>query len=422
ILRLLTTVLLAIVAVGTFGSGVCSAEVNLKDFTSKYEKAVVFITAYNEKGSKIWVGSGFFVNADGDFITNRHVVEGAVSATVETVTGEKYSLKKVIAFKPDLDLAMASIENTKGPMPFLEVAEKMPEKGERVVVFGNPMGVKFTVSEGIVSGIQTFPNAEFPQFPYKGMFVQFTAAISGGSSGGPVLNEQGQVVGVSTWGFKPQISQNMNFAVPATEVRGLMASRQEPAAEPKPATTAFAEKKRVALLIMYGSKLLDEVKDTGRREEITTMVEEAISAKFRPNKFIVKGNKDVQPFFEAYWKMNGGFQKPPVMDDVDKASLLGFAENQKYDYVVFAGVDIVQSKRVNYGTYTGAAAEVEVDLRVLNTERRDYAYAAILEGRGSEERGRRFIWQSVSIVKPIQDALDYALRHFKRGFSTEQLL
>lgn len=403
---------------------VCQAA-DLKEFTKKYEQAVVYITTYDEKGRQMASGSGFFVNPEGDFVTNKHVIQGAVSATIETVDGSKYTLNRLIALKPDVDLVLASINSPNGPTSYLEIAQSLPAKGERVVVFGNPQRVKFSVSEGIVSGIQTFPNVEWPQLSdFRGQYVQFTAAVSPGSSGGPVLNEKGQVVGVTTWMLSPKVSQNVNFAIPASAVSEIIESgKNPPAGNITPVEPAkFSEKKRVAMVVMYGPKLMELIPKQAKLDEITAAVEEAIASEFRPNKYIVKGTKDVFSRFDASWKVYSGSLKSATLDDIDKPTLAFFGQNQQYDVVVFAGIEIAQAKQMSNLAYAASAVEVEVDLRVMNVARQEYSYAQLLVGQGSDAFQKFWGWESPNMVRPVLDAATYALRIFRRDFSADQIL
>ncbi|HMM20021.1 MAG TPA: S1C family serine protease [Selenomonadales bacterium] len=418
-------ILIGFILFSVYLSGSClAAEFNLKDFTNRYEKAVVFITTYDDKGRQLASGSGFFISPEGNFVTNRHVLEGAVSATIETSDGEKFTLDRLLTLKPGVDLVVASIKNPPRAMPYLEVAEETPEKGDRVIVFGNPLKVKFSVSEGIVSGIQTFPNPEWPQLTdLKGTYIQFTAAISSGSSGGPVLNEAGKVIGVTTWGFVPRVSQNLNFAIPAEIIRSVIASQADAgrtAAEQS--EPSISEKKRVAILVMYGPTLLEQIKNKEKRDQLTALVEEAITNEFRANKYIVKQTKDTLPTFETRWKLDNGLKEAPTMDDVDKESLVRFGESLQYDIVVFAGVEFAQAKRVSNIAYAASAIEVEVDMRVTNIERKEYSYSKILVGQGSYAFQKFWGWESPNMLKPASEALTYALRYFKREFSADQIL
>lgn len=406
-----------------------SQALDLKEFTRQHEKAVVFITTYDAQGRKQGTGSGFFVNPDGDFITNRHVLAQAVSATLETVDGSKFSFGRLLAFKPEFDLAFASIKDAKAPLPCLEIARGYPEKGERAIVFGSPRGVKFSVSEGIVSGIQTFPNAEFPSMP-KGTFVQFTAPVSPGSSGGPVLNEAGQVIGVTTWGFVDRGVQNLNFAVPAEAVRELIASQQQQATAAEPVQTpAVPDKSRVAIIVVYGPKLVKEITSQERRNQLTELVEETLASRFKPNRYTVIPIKDTLPLFDTYWKEYDQSTKPPAAEDINKEALVGFGDRHRFDFVLLAGIELVQVKerkadRIIGGvrkTYTFSAVEVELDLRVANVARKNYSYSRILTEESSDV-SQRGLFAAANLARPTAAALELMLRSFKREFSADQII
>jgi Flp pilus assembly protein TadD len=203
------------------GKTVLSAE----QVFSRVSPAVVRVVVRDREFKEIGLGSGFFVTADGLLVTNHHVVRGAVFATVLRADGSTLFVDGILALDADHDLAVLKVGGT--GLPCLEVAPAAaPPVGTRVYAIGNPQGLTNTLSEGLVSGIR--------QEGGEVRGIQTTAAISPGSSGGPLVDVQGRVVGVMT-AFLAD-GQALNFAVPAAAVRALLAK----AAAGKPAPLASA--------------------------------------------------------------------------------------------------------------------------------------------------------------------------------------
>jgi len=203
--------------------------------------AVVTIVGFNEQGKFSSSGSGFFINSQGHLITNYHVIQSMAHAKVKTRDGKTYPMTTVLAVDKYADLALCQVNIPEGSPKFLTVNREVPEVGERVVAIGSPQLLELTVSEGIVSAIRTDT--------HKGQAIQMTAPISGGSSGGPVINLKGEVVGVST--FYRQGGQNLNFAIPGHRILALTPGPGKPLAEyytPSPqdkAKQAYAQGKRL---------------------------------------------------------------------------------------------------------------------------------------------------------------------------------
>ncbi|SKA82620.1 serine protease, S1-C subfamily, contains C-terminal PDZ domain [Paucidesulfovibrio gracilis DSM 16080] len=161
-----------------------------------------------DTGNAISEGTGFFVG-DGSLVaTNHHVVEGARSIDVETNDGEtQHSLRLVYADRRQ-DLALIRVQH---PGTALPLAETPPEVGQEVMTIGHPLGLENSISLGVVSGLRTQEGVSL---------VQTTAAISHGNSGGPLLDEQGQVLGINTFYYDG--GQNLNFAVAVTHLAGML--------------------------------------------------------------------------------------------------------------------------------------------------------------------------------------------------------
>lgn len=189
--------------------GPVQAQVDLPTLIKKIQPAVVTIIGYNGKDKPMRLGSGFFISADGQLITGWHVLHGVARAEIKLPRGERYPLTTVLAEDQRADLLKLSVQ-IPGATPFLKVADTRLQVGEHVLVVGSPLGLEQSVSEGLVSAFRTFRG--------RGEFLQISAPISPGSSGGPVVNLKGQVIGVSSFQVK---GQQINFAIPASRILAL---------------------------------------------------------------------------------------------------------------------------------------------------------------------------------------------------------
>lgn len=185
---------------------------SLPALIKKVEPSIVVILIYNREGKILGQGSGFFINKEGDVITNYHVLQEASRAVIRTKDGKEYPIKRVLAEDKEGDLIRVSIEISGEVVKPLPVANTLPEVGERIIVIGTPLGFDQTVSDGIVSAVR-----EIPGF---GKIIQLTAPISPGSSGSPVINLKGEVIGIAT--FFIVAGQNLNFAIPGERLTKLI--------------------------------------------------------------------------------------------------------------------------------------------------------------------------------------------------------
>jgi len=185
-----------------------NAQMNIKTIIKKVRPTTVLVKAYKLKG--VSIGSGFFISQN-RIVSNRHVFEGAFDAIARLTNGEECKVLKVVAESKQHDLICVEIEKPKTSIIPLILEPKLPEVGDHVVVVGNPEGFEATVSEGIVSAIREI---EIPF--YGGVVIQITAPISPGSSGGPVVNMEGEVIGVASMTFVG--GQNLNFVIPSENI------------------------------------------------------------------------------------------------------------------------------------------------------------------------------------------------------------
>lgn len=195
-----------------------SAEALFKQASPAVARVVVRDRLAREQG----LGSGFFVSADGRMVTNHHVVDSAYSAYVVLSSGLNLPVQGVLALDADADLAVLKVDGRGLPHLTLAARGHTPPVGSRVYAIGNPQGFTNTLSEGLVSGRR----AVTPGLS----LLQTTAPISAGSSGGPLLDATGRVIGVTTFSLVSRDSQNLNFAVPTDKVWSLLsrAARARP--------------------------------------------------------------------------------------------------------------------------------------------------------------------------------------------------
>jgi S1-C subfamily serine protease len=179
-------------------------------------RATVQIRALDLDGRPVSAGTGFFVSHDGLVATNVHVIRGARRLQVETNAGEIFDLVYFVVADPRRDIAILKVP-VDDVQPLSLAVDAALEVGAPVYVMGNPLGQVGTFSNGLVSAERTVEGVGL---------IQITAPVSPGSSGGPVMNANGDVIGVAT--FMLRGGQNLNYAVPARYVRPLARSADTP--------------------------------------------------------------------------------------------------------------------------------------------------------------------------------------------------
>ena len=195
---------------------IAHADLSTVELSKRVRPAVVLIQSFDKDQVPLGQGSGFFVSPKGDLITNKHVIKGAHTATVRLATGALYFVEGVSAVDPDSDIVKLRVKLNGRKTPFVAPTDLLPQVGEDIVVVGNPLGLESTVSKGIVSAIRDISTV--------GNVLQISAPISPGSSGSPVLNMKGQVVGIATFILKE--GQALNFAIPSKTILGLSSESQ----------------------------------------------------------------------------------------------------------------------------------------------------------------------------------------------------
>ena len=184
-----------------------SAQDFLPDLVRRIKPSAVAIETFDAKGNTLTRGSGFFIGTD-RIITNRHVIERSSRVVVHLMDGKKFAVRGVLAVDGEGDLAMLQVEVPPGLAVPLPIAKAVPEEGESILVVGNPFGLEGSVSNGIVSAVREISG--------YGRIIQITAPISPGSSGSPVVNMYGQVVGIAT--LQASEGQSLNFAIPSERI------------------------------------------------------------------------------------------------------------------------------------------------------------------------------------------------------------
>lgn len=184
-----------------------SPELSTEELFKLASPSVVLVEVFNATGERYGTGSGF-VAADGAIVTNYHVIRGAYSANVHLQDGSTMPVQGVFGFDPNRDVAVVKASNVAAKPLTIGDSEKL-QVGDKVIAIGSPLAIQNTLSDGLVSGI-------------RNGLIQTSTPISPGSSGGPLFNTHGEVVGVAV----AQVigAQNINFAVPINWAKGFLHS------------------------------------------------------------------------------------------------------------------------------------------------------------------------------------------------------
>jgi Trypsin-like peptidase domain len=188
-----------------------SSALSVGEIVSKAKPSVLKVTAYEDNGLLLRFGTGFFTSDDGRLITTRRMIEGAKAITAETASGASYQCEGVLLAPKDVDLVVLKFK-ARGVEKLLLGGSSKLKQGQKVVVIEGSDGIESRFSEGTIAAITDNPR-----------FIQIEAPISPASSGSPILDENGRVIGITT--LIHNVWQNLSFsAISADEVTKVLAS------------------------------------------------------------------------------------------------------------------------------------------------------------------------------------------------------
>jgi len=176
---------------------------------AKCSSSVFRIDVYDANGIAFASGSGFFISEDGTAVTNYHVLDGAHSATATLTNGKTYDILGVYDYNQTNDWAVIQVECD--TLDYLTIGDKSTiVGGAKVYALGSPLGLDDTFSDGMISNANRVVDGV--------TYIQISAPISHGSSGGALINKYGEVIGICSAGFID--GQNLNLALPITCIEG----------------------------------------------------------------------------------------------------------------------------------------------------------------------------------------------------------
>lgn len=188
-----------------------SQDLTSEEIFSKAKDAVVVIYAYDYNGQKDSQGSGVIISEKGIIVTNFHVFAGNEKLEIKH-NDSLISYSEIIGVDIEKDILILKANVSNYPNIPLGKTDEV-KVGQKIFTIGSPMGFENTMSDGIVSGLREIGEK------VKKNYIQITASISPGSSGGAVLNTKGELIGISTMGYNE--GQNLNFAVGIDDILGV---------------------------------------------------------------------------------------------------------------------------------------------------------------------------------------------------------
>lgn len=211
------TILLFIILSFDLPSIIYSQELSAEQIFEKYKDAIVVITSFDVNGKKDMQGSGVILNDKGVIVTNFHIYSG--NEKLEIKHGEQdVSYEGILGVNIEKDLMIIKIAAGSN-YPNISLANQNELKvGQKIYAIGSPMGLENSLTDGLISGFRKLGKDE--KDGNKEEFIQISASISPGSSGGAVLNSRGELVGISSMTYEG--GQNLNFAIPVENVLSVL--------------------------------------------------------------------------------------------------------------------------------------------------------------------------------------------------------
>lgn len=196
-----------VIIISTSLVSVAFGEVDLKELYQSASPSVIRLEVKNQFEQDYKRGTGFYIGDGCQVVTNFHLLKNG--SIIKLSNGNESNTQKIENLKVDFerDLATFKAGLCGNPLP---INRKLPSVGDKIITIGNPKGLDKALSNGVISGVRG----------EKLKVLQTTAPISKGSSGGPLINMAGEVIGVTT--FTLEQSQNLNFAVPSNAILKLL--------------------------------------------------------------------------------------------------------------------------------------------------------------------------------------------------------
>ena len=369
--------------------------------------ATVSLEMRDRNGAVLSRGSGFFVRSN-LIATNYHVIEGAARGTAKLVDRYRtYTIEGITATDKTNDLVLLKV-SVYGINPLPLGDSNTVRIGEKIYVAGNPLGLEGTVSDGIISGRRD---------RYTKERLQMTAPISPGSSGGPVLNRKGKVIGVSVATFRALEAQNLNFAIPSNYLKALL--NRSGIAKP------FSQQSQFISADTYFRRGNDKTRMENYQGAIADYTQ---GIRLKPNDafaYVVRGNAKVQlgQYFAAIADCDTAIRLKP--NDAFAYFLRGrakvqlgqyFAAIADYDTAIRLKPDdalayvVRGNAKVQLGQYFAAIADYDTAIRLKPND----AFAYFFRGNAKVQLGQYFA-AIADCDTAIRLKPDYALAYVFRG-------
>lgn len=176
---------------------------NGREIAKLLKPSIVYIEIFDSEGNDLGAASGVIATKDGEIFTNYHVIDGVSSAQVTLADGRVLDVTNISGYNPKYDAVVLKV-NANDLQPAKFNFSSTAQIGDKIYTLGNPLGLEDTISDGLISTINRVIDGV--------TFIQISAPISPGSSGGALINEQGEVIGITAAGLTD--GQNLNFAIP----------------------------------------------------------------------------------------------------------------------------------------------------------------------------------------------------------------